>query len=55
LGGRVFSAEKKRLPQIRLKAAGPVAFFFPAVGRAFGVWLAANKSRKTFFPAVVDR
>jgi hypothetical protein len=29
-----------------LKAVDPVAFFFPAVGSAFGVWLAANESRK---------
>jgi len=32
-----------------------VAFFFLAIGGAFGVWLPANKSRKTFFPATVGR
>jgi hypothetical protein len=38
-----------------IEAADLVAFFFPAVGDAFGVWLAANESRKIFFPAKVDR
>jgi hypothetical protein len=38
-----------------LKAADLVAFFFPAVGDAFGVWLAANETRKKFFPAKVNR
>jgi hypothetical protein len=38
-----------------LKAADLVAFFFPAVGDAFGVWLAANETRKKFFHAKVNR
>jgi len=38
-----------------LKAADLVAFFFPAVGDAFNVWLTANESRKKFFPAKLDR
>jgi hypothetical protein len=49
------SLPHQRLPQVRLNAANPVAFFFLAIGGAFGVWLPAIKSRKTFFPITVDR